>query len=74
MFRALEADFRSSNASSWLQRFCAMMMPTATSITVRVSRVALRLAAVSLLCANRTARRRAMDVWWTKSRASSVAR
>src|SRR5699024_5390574 len=61
MLRWLEAVFSSATASSWLHRFCPMIIPTARSITVRCSIAARRSRCDSRSWAIRTASRSAFD-------------
>ncbi|MCY1383392.1 hypothetical protein D9M69_715130 [compost metagenome] len=51
----------SAIASFWLQRFWAMMIPTAVSMMVRDSIAAFRFEAVSVCWAKRMARRRPLE-------------
>ncbi|MDQ0635580.1 hypothetical protein QFZ40_003489 [Arthrobacter pascens] len=57
-----DASVRILTAASWLHRFWAMTIPTAMSMMVRDSKVARRLAALSVCSENRTARRSAWEI------------
>jgi len=59
--RVLEAILRIFRADSWLQRFWAMITPTATSIVVLDSIAVVRCFRSSVSCVTRTARRKALD-------------
>lgn len=63
MLRVLDARCRIVNASSWLHRFCPMITPTATSMTVREAMADLRSSVLSANVAMRTANRRLALAW-----------
>ena len=72
LFRWLEARVRMAKASSWLQRFWAMMAPQARSIVDRLVMAALRSSARSCPVPIRTARRNASPAILAKSSAMAM--
>lgn len=73
ILRELDASISNVIAVSWLQRFCAMITPTATSMAVRFLIAASKLFLASWSRARRSSKRRALADCFPNSSARAIS-